>query len=327
MGTLGEALFFGALFLLGLAALASLIISQVINPQPELWRPGVGFWLMFVTLVSFVLIGGGRVIYAALQLGISAERRSAMVRRASQIDLLSETLPSPKDFPTIPRDVNLTNSPGIRLKYRLPMTHTHGWTLTAAAIVALSWNGIASVLSAWALNSHVTSHPEWFLSIFLIPFWGVGVWLARSFFYQLWLRTVLGPSTVEISALPLFPGSRFEIYLAQAGRVLFQSLELALVCEEETTYHQGTDVRTECRVVYHHPVASWEKLRIEPQEPFEHACSLQIPERVMHSFHSAHNGIHWKLVVSGKSATRATMARSFPLLVYPVPARTSLWNR
>lgn len=317
VGTLGEALFFGALFLLGSAALASLIAAQVLNPRPELYRIGYGFWLMTAVLVSFILIGGGGVILAAVQLSISAERRSAFARRAAQIDLLQEPASHAQAFPHVPRGDNLTNSPGVRLKFRLPVNQAPGWTLTLAAVFALAWNGIASVLTVWAVNSHLQGQPEWFLCAFLLPFWAVGIALAQGFLRQISVRSVVGPTTVEINRLPLYPGQPCEVYLAQAGRVVFDSLELTLVCEEETTYHQGTDVRTECRVVHRFPVARWEKLRIHPQWPFEHQCRVHIPEAVMHSFQSPHNAIHWKLLIRGVPHRRVPLQRSFPVVVYP----------
>ena len=55
---MGEAIFFGALFLLGSVSLAGVTASQIVDPTPEIYTPGFGFWLMVLVLASFVLIGG-----------------------------------------------------------------------------------------------------------------------------------------------------------------------------------------------------------------------------------------------------------------------------
>ncbi len=145
VGGLGEALFFGVLFLLGALSLAYLVVSRVFVDTPQLYQPGFGFWLMVLVMVSFTLIGGSGVVYTVLQVGTSAERRSAIALRAADIDLISDALSSQREFPTIPRDANLTNSPGIRLAYRLPVTHPGPWILFAATAFFLVWNSITAV--------------------------------------------------------------------------------------------------------------------------------------------------------------------------------------
>ncbi|MDP6722394.1 MAG: hypothetical protein QGF59_27255, partial [Pirellulaceae bacterium] len=113
VGSVGEAIFFGLLFLLGAVALTSLVTTQVVNPTAAIYRPGLGFWLAVTVLSSFVFIGGAGVILTVLQVGVSAERRSAIVQRATDLDLIQDALPSQKDFPSIPREANLVNSPGV----------------------------------------------------------------------------------------------------------------------------------------------------------------------------------------------------------------------
>ena len=61
-GSVGEAIFFGLLFVLGATCLASVITLQVMHPTPEIYRFGFGFWLMVLVLASFVLIGGWGVV-------------------------------------------------------------------------------------------------------------------------------------------------------------------------------------------------------------------------------------------------------------------------
>lgn len=317
IGSLGEALFFGTLFLLGVLSLAYLVVSQVVAEAPQLYQPGFGYWLMVLVTVSFTLLGGSGVIYTVLQVGTSAERRSAMARRAADLDLLREALPSGREFPNIPRDANLTNSPGIRLAYRLPVTHSGPWILFAATAFFLIWNSITAVLVMVAIENHVAGRPDWFLTIFVLPFVLIGIWATYYFAQQMLLHTGIGPTNVEISDHPLVPGHTYRLFLSQSGRLHMQSLDLLLVCTEETTFRQGTDIRTERCCVFREVVLSEEDFDIEPREAFERECELQIPTHVMHSFRAGHNAIQWMLVLRGQAKSWPEFTRSFPVVLYP----------
>ncbi len=318
LGSVGEALFFAALFVLGAISLAAVITSQFVREAPdELRFSGWALWLLILVLGSFLLIGGGGVIYTVLHVGASAERRSALVKRAGNIELLSATSFSPKDYPNVPRDTNQTDSPGITLAYRLPIAQSPLWKLIAAAVFSLVWNAISSVLLVVAIESHVLGNPEWFLTIFVVPFVTVGAWAIYYFVKQVAVHAGIGPTSVEVSDHPLRPGDRYSIFVSQAGRLSVKRLELLLVCEEEATYHQGTDLRTEVRRVHESRVFCREDFEINPGIPFEHECDLRMPENVMHSFQSHYNRVQWKLVVKGEADGWPTYERSFPVVVYP----------
>ncbi|MFO7904393.1 MAG: hypothetical protein R6U98_17145 [Pirellulaceae bacterium] len=317
IGGLGEALFFGTLFLLGALSLAYLVVSHVVAEAPQLYQPGFGYWLMVLVTVSFTLLGGSGVVYTALHVGTSAERRSAMARRAADIDLIREALPSGREFPNIPRDANLTNSPGTRLAYRLPVTHSGPWVLFAATAFFLVWNGITAVLVMVAIKNHVVGQPDWFLTLFVLPFVVIGIWATYYFAQQMLLHTGIGPTHVEISDHPLVPGHTYRLFLSQAGRLHMQSLELLLMCVEETTFRQGTDIRTERCCVFRDHVLSERNFDVEPGRAFERECELRVPTHVMHSFHAGHNAIRWMLLLRGRARSWPEFTRSFPVVVYP----------
>ena len=125
------------------------------------------------------------------------------------------------------------------------------------------------------------------------------------------------PTCLEISDHPLRPGKEYAIFLSQAGRFSMRSLEMSLVCQEEATYLQGTDIRKESRVVHRQRIARCESSRAEPGSPFELRETLRVPEHAMHSFQSGHNAVHWNLVVKGRPESRVSFVRSFPVIVYP----------
>ncbi|MBP89038.1 MAG: hypothetical protein CMJ64_20375 [Planctomycetaceae bacterium] len=316
-GSVGEAVFFGMLFLLGAVALTTVIVSQILNPTPEVLRPGFGFWLMVVVMASFVLLGGGGVMLTAFQAGASIERRSALVRQAAGIDLISEALPSSQQHPNIPRDADLTNSPGVTLVFRLPTAQMPVWRLTLATLVFLLLTAVTSVVCVIVVNHHLAQTPDWFLTLFAVPLVIANFWAVKYFFTELGVHTRHGPTCFEISHHPLRPNSECEIFVSQAGRFSLPAFTVALVCEEEATYSQGTDIRTETRVVYETEVLRQEDIRIEAGTPFEAHSRLSIPGGVMHSFQSGHNAVRWKFVVRGTPVSGPSMARTFPVLVYP----------
>lgn len=321
VGGLGEGLFFGVLFLLGSLSLAYLVAARLLGAAPPLYQPGFGFWLMVLVMISFMLIGGTGVVYTVLQVGASAERRSAMARRAADIELLSDAMPSRREYPTVPRDTNLTNSPGIRLAYRLPVTHGGPWVLFAATAFFLVWNGIATVLVLVAFQSHLSERPDWFLTVFVLPFAAIGIWATYYFVQQLLLHTGIGPTTVEISDHPLRPGESYQLFVSQAGRLNVKSLELSLVCEEETTYRQGTDIRTERCRVYCESIFVERDFQIEPGKAFECSCDLRVPDHAMHSFQASQNAVQWMLVARGHAASWPVFQRCFPVVVCPAEPR------
>jgi hypothetical protein len=181
----------------------------------------------------------------------------------------------------------------------------------------LVWNGITSVLLALTINKHLAGRPEWLFSFSAVPFLAVGVWSIYYFAKQLLIHTGVGPTSVEISDHPLRPGKPYEVFLSQAGRLSVKSLELQLVCREEATYRQGTDIRTETRVVHEQQVFRQESFKIEPGAAFEYRGQFDIPMQVMHSFQSNHNAVCWNLTVKGEVDVRPAFVRSFPVVVHP----------
>jgi hypothetical protein len=292
-------------------------VNQLVTPDPGSFALGVGRWLGILVMASFVIIGGGGLIWAVLRIGTSAERRGALARQASEIDLVQDAAPRPKHLPAIPSYEGLTNSPGVELAYRLPPSQSPGWRLMATTIFAWSWLAVGGVLGVWAISSHVAGRPEWFLTVFLLPFLAVGVWSIRYWLRQIWIDTGMGLTTVEISDCPLVPGREYQVVLAQQGHIRVKSLELWLVCEEEATYRQGTDIRTEVRRVVEERLSSHRDFQIEPALPFQTEVAVAIPATAMHSFHSPHNSVSWKLVVRGEVAHWPKFERGFPIVVYP----------
>ena len=214
------------MFVLGILSLTALILSQNLSASPR-FPPGFGFWVMVLVLSSFVLLGGGGVIWTVLHASATRERRSSLARRAANLDLRGSADAS--DVPravysNIPSDANLTNSPGVKLSYRLPVVQSPAWRLIFASVFGLIWNISAAVLAFFAMKSVLSGRPEWFLVLFMIPFVAVGAWLVRDFVRQMLIHTGIGPTQVEISDHPLRPSAAYQVYLSQGGHLSMRSL-------------------------------------------------------------------------------------------------------
>ncbi|HEV3137111.1 MAG TPA: DUF3592 domain-containing protein [Pirellulales bacterium] len=289
-----------------------------INPDTAVLVRGYSGWLYLLLLIplSFMAIGGGGLIYTILHWNASAERRALMAQRAAQLDLFEINEPD-RSFPMVPADANLTNSPGTTLAYRLPIATTAGWTLFAVLAACLLWNAIVSIFVVMAARGFARGEPDWMLTVFIFPFAVIGLGLIGYLLRQVVITTGVGPTRIEISAHPLAPGQRYDLFLSQAGRLTIQSLEVWLACDEQASYRQGTDTRTESRRVYQERCFFREAIEIHQGLPFESRCQIQVPLGAMHSFHANHNEVNWKLIVKGNVAGRREYQRVFQIVVNP----------
>ena len=274
-------------------------------------------YLVLLVLVSFTVIGGGGFAYTVLEVGTSAERRAALAKDAANLDLIREASLSPSEYPTVPRDTDLTNSPGVTLTYRLPVASSPAWKVFMAALFCVVWNSIAALFVIIVIRSLMAGRPERFLIVISIPFLVVGFWSIYYLLRQLWVAAGVGPTHIEISDHPVYPKRNYQLLLSQAGRLSIRTLELFLVCEEEATFRQGTDVRTERQQVHRERILEMHGVEIKPGKPMERECQLQLSDDVMHSFRSVNNLVCWNLVLEGNVAGRPTFHRSFPIIVYP----------
>jgi hypothetical protein len=197
------------------------------------------------------------------------------------------------------------------------MAASPGWSLLAAIIFCVVWNVLAIVFVVLAINKHVSGRPDWLLTIITVPSVGVAVWSIYFASRRLLMATGVGPTSVEISDHPLRPGGSYDIFLTQLGQLTIRSLTARLVCEEEATFRQGTNVRSETCCVYREEVFRRENVEIEPGKAFEHQDRFTVPDSCMHSFHSENNAVCWSLVVEGDTVGWSTFRRKFPVVVYP----------
>ena len=275
------------------------------------------FWLTLAMPVSFILIGGGGLVYILVTWGKSAERRAALAGRVGGAEHAEGNGRPAQEFPYVPKPAATTDSPGTTLAYRLPMSAASGWKLFLGLVACLGWNGIVSLFACVAISGFLEGRPDWMLALFILPFLAVGVAMIVYLFRWVLVATAVGPTLVEVSQQPLQPGGQYELLVSQTGRLRMNALEVLLVCDEEATYHQGTNARRESLRVCQQLVYRRGRFQVRHGEPFEARCPLELPVGAMHSFKSPHNEINWKIVVKGEVSGWPSFARAFPVIVYP----------
>jgi hypothetical protein len=266
--------------------------------------------------VSFVIIGGGGLVYTLLQWNASIERRALFAQRAARLDLF-DVAGGDRNFPAVPTDSHVTNSPGTTLAYRLPAAASTSLRLVAVAMATLLWNGIAAIFVVMAVGSMVRGEPDWMLTVLVLPFVAIGLGLLVYFARLVMIAAGVGPTWIEVSDHPLAPGRKYDALISQAGRLKMNSLEMWLACDEKATYRQGTDTRTETRRVYHQRCFAQKEFEIQQALPFEGRSQIEVPEAAMHSFAANHNEVSWKLVVKGSVVGWPDYERVFQIVVSP----------
>jgi hypothetical protein len=106
--------------------------------------------------------------------------------------------------------------------------------------IAAFWNGIVSVFVWQAVKSWQRGHPEYFLTIFMIPFVAVGLGLIGGIGY--YLLALFNPRvrlTLDSRSVPV--GSAVNLHWQLNGRATkLRRLEIVLEGREEATYTRGT---------------------------------------------------------------------------------------
>ena len=289
-------------------------------PKTVVLQRGYNWWLWLLSLLlpgALVLIGGTGLVRVLRAWGKSEEHRAASAGITELLDPLAQPTLAAPGYPAVPACDDLVNSPGTVLRYRLPIESPESWTLVGFGLFALLWNAVVVVLAVGAGLDLLGGRIDWWLFALLVPFVGVGIAGVTLFIRSLVFATAVGPTQLEISDHPLLPGGRYDVFLAQGGTGTFQTLTLSLELEEQATFRQGTDTRTEQLVVWNQPVAAFHDVGAAPHSRFETRAIVDLPADAMHSFTSAHNAVRWRLVVRGSPERWPEFCRTFPVVVFP----------
>lgn len=275
-------------------------------------------WLLTLLLPgALVAFGGSGLLRSLRAWGKSDEHRAAVAGLPERLAPTGQAPAEAPGFPGVPACDDLVNSPGTILRYRLPIESPESWALLGFGLFALVWNAVLVVLAVGAGLDLMGGRVDWLLLALIVPFAIVGIGGIALFIRGLVLATSVGPTQIEVSDHPLRPGRSYEVLVAQSGSGMLRTIELILELEEQATFRQGTDTRTERVVVWSQPIKQWRDVELSPASRFEAEVTISLPDHAMHSFHSEHNVVSWRFVVHGLPDMRPPFCRVFPVVVFP----------
>lgn len=276
--------------------------------EPPWWT-----WLILFVPVSLVILGVTGIVMV-LQAGREQTFLGRMTgaSRAKVLEAGANNL-----WPTIPRPLSPPESPGVRLPIRLPLLPAQWGSVIGWLLACLLWNGVAVTLLAWAVTTLTLWRGDWSFLAFSFLLVGGGAFWTGALVRQVAREWRIGPTILEISDQPLLPGCRYQVYLAQLGRMRVNRLSIYLSCEEQVIFREGTETRRESRPVAQFLLFRREAFEVHAGVPFEAFFDFELPPQVMHSFRSPHNQIVWMIVVENVALGLPPVRRCFPVVVYP----------
>lgn len=193
-----------------------------------------------------------------------------------------------------------------------PNVSKYGKFLGALAF-ALVWNGITSVFVVIAVRSHLEGDPEWFLTIFIIPFVLIGLVGVIGVFYT--LLGLLNPRPTLILPKRAFSlGETLALQWRFEGRASrIAALKIALEGREHATYRRGTSTYTDTHKFILLPIRA---SRMQP-EISSGSGSVTIPEDTMPTFKASNNRIDWVITLKGDIPNWPDVDSEFAVTILP----------
>lgn len=288
------------------------------DPQTVTLTQHRRWWIYWVTLIPFSLIVLGVVgmVRSVMTAGISPERRQSVAQRAGALEAAFGSAASPVGA-GLPDTAQITDSPGVRLRYRLPSLGDPGWRIATLATICVAWNLLVVFFLTGLGIEFWMGRPQWALTLAIAPLAIGGVYMVALLYHEARSTTGIGLTSVEVSDHPLFPGERYRGLMLQTGQFKFRSLSVALVCEEIATFCEGTDTRTSVEEVFRQVVLQEPRSEVSTSKPLEREFGFEIPAGAMHSFKAPHNEVRWSLEVRVTPLRWPPFRRSYLVCVYP----------
>ncbi len=177
------------------------------------------------------------------------------------------------------------------------------------------WNGIVSVFLLEVADGWMKGNPDWFLTLFLIPFVLVGIGTILAFFYI--LLSLFNPKPrLFVSDATVALGESFKMnWKFKGSPSSIRRLQIQLVGTEWAQYRQGTNTHTDTNEFYCVDLFDTE----QPMEMTEGELEVTLPKTTMHSFNASNNKIKWSLRVKGDIPMWPDVNQSFDFTVLPLP--------
>lgn len=250
-------------------------------------EPTSSMYFSLLTLV-FVLVGGGGII------GVLIYKPKPQSETSWLPDQSTESAPSEGPITLKPEA-----SPMVQFFVLLGIT--------------LFWCGIVSVFTYHEIAAIKKGNPEWFLSIFMIPFQLIGLVLVVITFMT--FLTIFNPVPVlQVNNTQLALGDTLKVQWSFEGRTSsIRRLQLTLIGTESAQYRRGTSTYTDESIFFQADLHD----TTNPVEIATGTAEMDVPVTTMHSFDGGHNSIEWTLKIQGDIGFWPDVDTSFPLVINP----------
>jgi len=205
--------------------------------------------------------------------------------------------------------------PGDRLAFKLVPEATEKAAAIGLGCFGMLWTGITGFICLGMIKNQ-----EWLGVVFLGLFVLVGLGILGGAIWQALIGWGVGETRVEVANASPAPGEKLQLLVRQFGHMAINELSVWLVCEEQATYQQGTNTRTDKERVLEERLAQRVSFVVAGQAGEELAAEAQIPADAMHAFKSKHNAVRWLIEVRGDVQRWPDFKRVFPVRVQPAPA-------
>ncbi len=235
-----------------------------------------------------ILLGLIPLILSLIGIGGLIAMRKKSNKAATQVGRFSAT--SPTGYPDL--DSENPNQP---IEF-LPGGKRRAGFFIALAIT-LFWNGIVSVFLWQVIKSFRAGSPEWFTTIFMIPFVLIGLGLIVAVFYTFFALFTPKPVVTVSPGSPIL-GEEFSVswrLRGSSGRL--KNLRLTLSGHEKATYRQGTNTRTDSKTFYRREIAIVDRQGIDL---IQGEGRMTLPLDLCPSLKLGNNEIEWSIKVEGE---------------------------
>ena len=188
-----------------------------------------------------------------------------------------------------------------------------GAKLLGIICVAAFWNGIGSVFVWQVIQSWRKHNPEWFLTVFMIPFVAIGLVMIGYVFYM--FLSLFNPRPrLTVTPGDATLGGPLDVRWELSGRTdRISRLSVRLEGREEATYRRGTSTSTDKSVF-----AKIELFNTTDRAAIRSGqARVVVPPDLMHSWASGHNKIVWSLQIHGDIQWWPDVKEEFPFTVLP----------
>lgn len=289
----------------------------VLESHLSLWG-----WYFLAFPLCLIVIGLTGLFWAVQPVSLSEERKAVYAQRRFFFPTTSSKMESSGSnthhFPTVPDSGSINDSPGTTLTFRLPIVRQKPLRLFVLTCFTAAWNVLSWSLLLWSLYQTQGLWSNFFLSMtFGILFCGFGLFLFIWMLHHFLIAFGIGPTILEISDHPVYPGRRYRLLLMQVGAFRYRRCELRIVCEEVARFRQGTDTMTSRKEVYSQTLFLREDFETSRDEILRKELFLRLPIGAMHSCVTEHNEIVWKIVLHAQLIGWSDLYGECPIILNP----------